>query len=120
MQTEKRCELCERTGLKLQRHHLIPKTRHKNKKNKKMFSREDVKSRTAMLCRDCHRTVHATFSEKELEQHYNTLDLIASSPAIRDFIEWIQDHPGAGALKVKSGKSRSKLNRQKEIRLARK
>ncbi|XAL98831.1 hypothetical protein OT109_14725 [Phycisphaeraceae bacterium D3-23] len=83
-----RCALCQRAGLELTRHHLIPRKRHRQPSCKKRFTLEERTGRIAMLCRPCHNTVHATLTEKQLEQHYNTLDDIAAHPDIARFVAW--------------------------------
>ena len=77
----------------LTRHHLIPRTRHKNKRNKREFDRADVKHRIAMFCRPCHDHVHALFSEKQLERELNTLEAIQAEPEIQRFVQWIRRKP---------------------------
>ena len=54
-----RCGLCGREPERLTRHHLIPRTRHANRRNKRDFDRDEVQARVAWLCRPCHvkRTV---------------------------------------------------------------
>ena len=94
------CELCGRAGLEITRHHLIPRTRHKNKRNKKTFDREDVRSRLADLCRPCHKFVHSVLTEKELESAYNTMEQLAAHPEIRKFADWIRTKPPG--LRVRS------------------
>jgi hypothetical protein len=84
--------LCDRTVRKLTRHHLVPRTRHKNKRNKKMFDRREV-HRTIDLCSSCHRHVHATISNKELEREYNTLEALKVHPGISRFVEWVRRKP---------------------------
>ena len=59
------CDLCGRIVSERERHHLIPRTRHKNKRNKKLFDRREVHERLAMLCKPCHKTIHAVLTEKE-------------------------------------------------------
>jgi len=44
------CQLCGRQVGLLTRHHLIPRTRHANKRNKRDFERKEVKHRIAWLC----------------------------------------------------------------------
>lgn len=87
------CELCRREMGEVTKHHLIPRTRHKNKKNKKDFARDDVKSRLVDLCRPCHKQIHTTLTNKELERHYNTLDALRSHPDIQQFCAWIAKRP---------------------------
>src|SRR5213082_1552952 len=84
------CELCGRLVPVLTKHHLIPQTRHKNKRNKRNFDRIEVKERVAWLCRSCHSNVHALLDNKELEYDYNTIERLASHPDIIRFTEWIR------------------------------
>ncbi len=87
------CELCKRRMTALTKHHLIPRTRHKNRRNKRQFTREEVKSRILWVCRPCHNHIHDVFSEKELERHYNTLEALLSHPDILRFRHWIAKRP---------------------------
>src|ERR1051326_1168751 len=54
MHETRSCQLCGRRVSMLTRHHLIPRTRHANKRNKREFERKEVKRRIAWLCRACH------------------------------------------------------------------
>ena len=86
------CGLCGRQVWKLTRHHLVPKTRHKNKRNKKTFDRREV-HRTVGLCSPCHRHVHAVLGNKELERDYNTLEALKAHPGVERFVEWVRRKP---------------------------
>ena len=99
------CELCKREDQRLTRHHLIPRTRHRNKRNKREFSREDVHSRILMICRDCHNQIHAVISEKELERSYNTAEKLLEHPEIVKFVTWIQRRKPRGRIPVRRKKS---------------
>ena len=98
------CELCGRKNVQCEEHHLIPRTRHKNKKNKKEFSRDEVKKRLAWLCNPCHQTVHTVFTEKELEREYNTIEKLKSHKIIQKHSEWLQDKPGDFKIKMNRSK----------------
>ena len=87
------CELCHREMNPLTRHHLIPRTRHANKRNKREFDRADVKQRIAWLCQPCHDHIHALFTEKTLERKFNTLDSLAKHPDVARFVGWIRNKP---------------------------
>lgn len=95
------CELCGRAVDEVTKHHLIPRTRHANKRNKKTFDRKEVKERVAWLCRPCHKQIHAVFSEKELERRFNTLEAIRAHPEAAKFIEWLKDKPGGLTVTVR-------------------
>ena len=88
-----RCELCGRSVHELTRHHLIPRSRHKNKRNKKAFTRREVHERIALLCRPCHRNIHAAIDTKELERECNTLEALAAHPHVKRFTRWIENKP---------------------------
>jgi hypothetical protein len=71
-------------------HHLVPRTRHKNKKNKKLFSREDVKKKIP-VCKPCHSNIHAVLTEKELAREYNTMEKLALHPDVAKFTKWVKN-----------------------------
>lgn len=87
------CELCGRCVDQLTRHHLIPRTRHANKRNKRDFDRKEIKGRIALICRSCHNQIHALIPEKSLEREFNTLAALAAHPEMMRFIAWIRTKP---------------------------
>ena len=104
------CPICERFET-LTRHHLIPRTRHHNRKNKRDFDREVV-HRTIGICRPCHSQIHAILTEKELERDWNTIALLRSHPEIQRFGEWMSKKPrGFKCITRASGdKGRTRLH----------
>jgi len=96
------CQLCQRDVSELTRHHLIPRTRHRNKRNKKQFEREDVRTRTIEVCRPCHKNVHAVLTNKELERRYNTLAALKAHPDIAKFSEWVASKPPDAHIRVRA------------------
>lgn len=111
MDAPDRCELCGRDRLEITRHHLIPRTRHRNRRNKKTFSREDVHGRIAWLCRACHKQVHTLIDEKTLEVEYNTLDALRSHEGLMKFVRWVRERPED--LKVRSYRKFSTKRRRR-------
>ncbi len=105
---EYECELCGRLVNEVTRHHLIPQTRHSNKKNKRDFDREEVKTRLALLCRPCHKQVHACLTEKELERSYNTLEELKVHREIARFVDWIKDKPADTHVVVKKNRKKGR------------
>jgi 5-methylcytosine-specific restriction endonuclease McrA len=85
------CAICGRDET-LTRHHLIPRTRHHNKRNKREFDRATVR-RTVSICRPCHSQIHAVLTEKELERGYHTVEALLAHPEIAKFAAWIADKP---------------------------
>lgn len=86
------CELCGRFVERRTRHHLIPRSRHGNKRTKRSFSREEL-HRTVPLCSACHRQIHLILTEKELEREYNTVEALLSHPGISRFVRWVERKP---------------------------
>ncbi len=99
---EGRCAICGREET-LTRHHLIPRTRHHNKKNKRDFERPLVRQ-VVGICRPCHSQIHAFMGEKELERDYNTVAKLKAHPGVAKFAEWIATRPrGFKAAMQRSG-----------------
>lgn len=84
--------MCGRVVERRTRHHLIPRTRHGNKRVKRTFSREEL-NRTVPLCPACHRQIHRALTEKALEREYNTVQALLSHPDISRFVRWIEKKP---------------------------
>jgi hypothetical protein len=61
------------------RHHLIPRSCHGNKRVKARFTREELHN-TVPLCPACHKQIHRTLTEKELERGYNTVEACSPTP----------------------------------------
>ncbi|MGB3682464.1 MAG: HNH endonuclease [Rubrobacteraceae bacterium] len=96
------CELCGRPVVRLTRHHLIPRSRHRKKRAKRTFTRERMQQ-VAMVCPACHRQIHKTFTEKELEQEFNSIEKLQEHPAIDRFVRWIERKPHGVARKRPAG-----------------
>src|SRR4051812_8293788 len=78
------CPLCSRPmvpGPSVNLHHLIPRT-YKG-------------TETVALHRICHSKIHSVLSEKELRDHYHTIERLRSHPAIAQFIRWVVRKPPA-------------------------
>jgi hypothetical protein len=67
--------------------------RHRKKRNQRLFSREEVRTRILWICRPCHNHIHGVLTEKELEFDYNTREALLAHPAIRHFVDWIGARP---------------------------
>jgi hypothetical protein len=75
------CFLCGRPiGEKVQWHHVVPKSRG---------GREKVPVHPI-----CHRTIHATLTNKELERCYSTAEALRAHPKVAKFLQWVS---GKGA-----------------------
>ncbi len=85
------CQLCQReTKRGTTKHHLIPRTCHKNKWFQKNFTRDQMRV-TVELCRDCHTAVHKYVpKEKDLGRNYYTLEKLLAHPEIAKYVEWVK------------------------------
>lgn len=72
------CTLCGREVEHTTKHHLVPK------------EKGGKYGPTADLCQPCHRTIHNTFSNKELAQKYNTIENLQSAEALQKYLHWIR------------------------------
>ncbi len=73
------CPLCDRpmvAGPSVDRHHLLPKS---------LGGTE-----TLYLHRICHRKIHATFTERELEKQFHTPAALLANPDIDAFVRWVR------------------------------
>lgn len=75
------CPLCGRPMPRGQRspHHLIPK----------MFKGRE----TVDLHPICHRKIHSVWSERELKNHFHTIERIRAAPEIETFVRWVKGKP---------------------------
>jgi len=85
-----KCELCGREN-ELTFHHLIPKSQHKNKWFKKMFTREEMNQGVNLCKEDCHKEVHRLIGEKEMGRSFNTLQKLLRHPKIMKYIKYIKN-----------------------------
>jgi 5-methylcytosine-specific restriction endonuclease McrA len=75
------CQICGRDlgGTLVDEHHLVPKA-FKGKA-------------TIALHKICHRKIHSVFTERELLNHYHTVDRIKDHEQIKKFAEWVAKKP---------------------------
>ncbi|WP_224199776.1 MULTISPECIES: HNH endonuclease [Pacificimonas] len=74
------CWLCERPlGRRVEWHHPVPKSRK---------GRETVAVHPI-----CHRTIHKTFTNKELERELHTPSALRAHPDMANFLTWIAAKP---------------------------
>ncbi len=87
------CELCERPVARLTRHHLISKYLQRKKRFQKLFTKEELITRTLWVCRTCHNAIHRAGSEYELGMLFNTREKLLELEELRTFVEWLRDKP---------------------------
>jgi hypothetical protein len=91
------CPLCRRLlgTQSIDEHHLVPKT----------FKGKE----TVTLHKICHRKVHSVLTERELANHYNTIQRLLEHTEIQKFVAWVAKKPpeyysGSDETKVRKGK----------------
>ena len=87
--------------MSLTRHHLIPRTLHRNKRTRRRYELAELRSRVIWLCRPCHNHVHDVLDEKSLEAACNTAEALRSHPEIAKFVAWIRSKPAGFKAKGK-------------------
>lgn len=102
------CELCQREAIALTRHHLIPQSRHNKARTQREFSRAEMKTEIALLCRPCHSQVHRVFSNQQLADYYHTVERLLSHDDIVKFINWVKKRPAGQKIRVRSQRDTSK------------
>jgi len=60
----------------IQEHHLWPERR--------------AESPTVMLCRPCHKQVHALFTNDELREDYDTVAALRRADRLQEYLAWIR------------------------------
>lgn len=70
------CPLCTRPNYFPSDHHLVPKSRGGKV--------------TKTICGDCHRMIHATFTNKQLEKKYHTVESLLSHPTVLSQVEFLK------------------------------
>lgn len=96
------CELCGRIELKLTRHHLIPRARHNKKRTQRRFSKQEMHTEIAMLCRPCHSQIHSIFDNHELASYYHTIERLQAHSEVEKFVKWVKKRPAGLKIRVKS------------------
>lgn len=79
------CPLCQRPNYHPIDHHMVPRCRGGKA--------------TETVCRDCHRAIHATFSNKELEREYNTVDALLAHKGFAKMVRFISKQDGRVHIK---------------------
>jgi hypothetical protein len=93
---EKRCELCERSEIKLTKHHIIPKEEGGTEKD------------IVMICSDCHRQIHALYSNQELALRLFSIEALKNDEKLKKFIRFIKKQPPTKRAVVTKSRDRKR------------
>jgi hypothetical protein len=74
------CSLCQRLvpGHLVTLHHLKPKARGGRAEHR------------TPLCKPCHKQLHATYSNKELDRELDSLESLRNAEQLQPFLRWIR------------------------------
>jgi len=80
------CPLCERPNYNPTDHHMVPKSRGGRA--------------TKTLCRDCHKAIHATFTNKQLEREYHSIEVLLTYEPFAKMIQFIAKQDPGGKVAI--------------------
>lgn len=84
------CELCGRDDLELEMHHLIARAMHRKPRAERFFTKQEMRTRIAWLCAECHDQIHSLFSERELSFELNTVERLLEREEVLRFIQYVR------------------------------
>ena len=87
------CELCKREVSELTEHHLLPKQR-----GGKCFN-------TTLLCKTCHKQIHALYTNRELGARLFSIDRLNNDSKIKKYLNFIKKYPGDTEINIKKSKA---------------
>jgi hypothetical protein len=61
---------------------------HSKGKFQRRYSKKEMRKRGIMICKICHKGLHALFSEKELAENFTTKEELLADERIRKHIQW--------------------------------
>lgn len=73
------CPLCDRNVETTSKHHVVPKS-----KGGKI---------TVDICIPCHNSLHKIYTNNELRDNYNTIELLRSNDRFEKYLRWIKKKP---------------------------
>ena len=86
------CPICDRPNYFPSDHHMVPKSRGGKT--------------TETICSDCHKAIHAHFTNKELEETYHTPEALLAHEGFAKQVKFISKQDPGGRTKTKKNKDR--------------
>ena len=88
------CQLCKREGIiKITEHHLVPK------------QVGGAKLPVALLCQDCHKQIHALYTNKELAMRLNTIAALEKDERVARYLRYIKNQPPNKNITIKKSRA---------------
>jgi hypothetical protein len=77
------CELCRREFARrdLTKHHCLPR------------EEGGTCEHIALICRQCHGMVHATYTNETLAALYPTIGELSEAPELEGYLKWVRKQP---------------------------
>ncbi|MGL4336082.1 MAG: hypothetical protein ACRCST_04245 [Turicibacter sp.] len=85
---ETSCQLCNRTSIPLTKHHLLPREEGGKEEH------------IAIVCCDCHRQIHALYTNKELAVRLNSIESLKMDDKFSKFLTFIKKQPSSKKMRV--------------------
>jgi 5-methylcytosine-specific restriction enzyme A len=97
------CSLCRRQvpADMLTKHHLKPR------------ERGGTAEHTTPMCRPCHKQLHAIFSNRQLDEFYDSVETLRSLPQLQPFLKWIRKQPAETSFKTRQAGNHPDRRRRK-------
>lgn len=92
------CPLCARPNYFPSDHHLVPRCRGGKE--------------TKTICEDCHGAIHKTFSNKELEREYSTVDSLLAHPTFAGTVRFLSKQDPRSRTRTELTKKQKKRGRR--------
>lgn len=93
------CPLCNRTGCEMSDHHLVPK------------ERGGAKQEQVLICNDCHKTIHAFFDNRELEQTLSSVEALRANERFAKHLLWLSKRPSGTNFSTKTANTKRRRRR---------
>lgn len=93
---EEQCALCEREGVILTKHHLLPR------------EEGGKEAHIAMVCQDCHKHIHALYTNKELAIRLDSITKLKEDEQISKYLKFIRKQPPSKQVRIKKSAARKK------------
>lgn len=88
------CELCRREGItKVTEHHLRPR------------EQGGKYGATAWLCEDCHKQIHALYTNKELAALFYTIERLEKDEKIVRYLKYIRKQSPSKKINIKTSRN---------------
>ena len=88
------CQLCKCEGIiKITEHQLVPK------------QVGGAKLPVALLCQDCHKQIHALYTNKELAMRLNTLQALEKDERVARYLRYIKKQHTTKNITIKKSRA---------------